>query len=207
LQSQLADGLSITVDLCTGLSRFALGRKPKGQLNTPDAGETKRVPTELQPGALMVFGPQIVGEAGFTANIDAPGAKVHVALACRDQAEALAAAYVEGRPLPTITTLAEKDLRSRDRSEDRSSRAGRRRSRNAATPRRPRIESAPCLARPSRSRGGAPCTGRRLRADSGSVSPFRCSLAGQAPRGARAHRLVRQARRPPMAARPRTLRP
>jgi hypothetical protein len=33
-----------------------------------------------------------------------------VELACRDQAEALAAAYVDGRPLPAIKTLAAKDI-------------------------------------------------------------------------------------------------
>ncbi len=109
LEKQLADGLSITIDLCTGLSRFGLGREPKGKMNTPDAGETRRVPIELQPDALMVFGPQPVGEAGFTAKVDAPTG-VHVELACRDEAEALAAAYVEGRPLPTIKTLAAKDI-------------------------------------------------------------------------------------------------
>jgi hypothetical protein len=82
LQKQLADGLSITIDLCTGLVRFHLGREPKGTPNKPDAGETKRVPIELQPDALMVFGPQQVGEAGFTANVDSPSATLHVALAC-----------------------------------------------------------------------------------------------------------------------------
>jgi hypothetical protein len=110
LEKQLADGLSITINLCTGLSRFALGREPKGKMDTPDAGETKRVPIELQPNALMVFGPQLVGDAGFTANVDSPKGAVHVALACRDQADELAAAYVEGRPLPAIKTLAAKDI-------------------------------------------------------------------------------------------------
>jgi len=110
LEKQLADGLSFTVNLCTGLSRFGLEREPKGKMNKPDAGETKRALIELQPGALMVFGPQLVGDAGFTANIDSPNGLAHVALACRDQAEALAAAYVEGGPLPAIRTLAAKDI-------------------------------------------------------------------------------------------------
>jgi hypothetical protein len=110
LEKQLADGLSITIDLCSGLSRFGLGREPKGKMDIPDAGETKRVPIELQANGLMVFGPQLVGDAGFTAHVDSPGAPVHVALACRDQAEELAAAYAEGRPLPAIKTLAAKDV-------------------------------------------------------------------------------------------------
>jgi hypothetical protein len=110
LERQLADGLSFTFDLCTGLSRFGLEREPKGKMNKADAGESKRALIELQPGALMVFGPQSVGDAGFTAKVEAPAGVVHVALACRDQAETLAAAYAEGRPLPTIKTLAEKDI-------------------------------------------------------------------------------------------------
>jgi hypothetical protein len=110
LEKQLADGLSITIDLCTGLSRFHLGREPKGTLNKPDAGETKKVPIELQPNALMVFGPQLVGEAGFTANVDSPTGPLHASLACADQADALAAAYIAGQPLPTIKTLAVKDI-------------------------------------------------------------------------------------------------
>ena len=113
LQKQLADGLSITIDLCTGLVRFHLGREPKGTPNKPDAGETKKVPIELQPDALLVFGPQQVGEAGFTANVDSPMAALHVTLACADQVDALAAAYVAGQPLPAIKTLATKDIRGK----------------------------------------------------------------------------------------------
>lgn len=109
LEKHLADGLSITINLCTGLSRFALGREPKGRMDTPDAGETKRVAIELQPNALMVFGPQLVGDAGFTASVDSSTA-AHFELACRDEADKLAAAYIDGRPLPTIKTLAAKDI-------------------------------------------------------------------------------------------------
>ena len=79
-------------------------------MDTPDAGETKRVPIELQPNGLMVFGPQLVGDAGFTANIEASTVPVHVALACREDPDKLAAAYVEGWPLPAIKTLAAKDI-------------------------------------------------------------------------------------------------
>ncbi|MES1177544.1 MAG: hypothetical protein ABUL62_24690 [Myxococcales bacterium] len=110
LEKQLADGLSITINLCSGLSRFHLGREPKGTLNKPDAGETKQVPIELQPNALMIFGPQPVGPAGFTANVDAHSGALRVSLACADQADLVAAAYVAGQPLPAIKTLASKDI-------------------------------------------------------------------------------------------------
>jgi hypothetical protein len=111
LQKELSDGLSLTINLCTGLSRFGLGREPKGAMNPSDAGESKRVPIELQPGAVMVFGPQLVGPAGFTAEVSVPTGAVRVELACREQAEALAAAYVEGRPLPEIKTLSAQIVR------------------------------------------------------------------------------------------------
>jgi hypothetical protein len=110
LEHQLADGLSVTVNLCTGLTRFALGREPKGKMSKPDAGETQRVSIELSPDAVMVFGPQLVGDAGYTANVDATTGTVLAQLVCRDQAEAVAAAYVEGRPLPVIHVLAEKAI-------------------------------------------------------------------------------------------------
>jgi len=113
LQKQLTDGLSVTVNLCSGLTRFGLGREPKGAMDKPDAGETKNVPIELQQNAVMIFGPQLVGDAGFTANVDSPDGTVHVDLACRDQAEALAAAYIDGQPLPRIKTLASKDIRGK----------------------------------------------------------------------------------------------
>ena len=110
LEKQLADGLSVTINLCTGLSRFGLGREPKGKMDLADAGETKQVPIELHPNSLMVFGPQLVGDAGFTANVESPTGIVHVDLACRDQAELLAAAYAARQPLPRIKTLASKEV-------------------------------------------------------------------------------------------------
>jgi hypothetical protein len=110
LVKELADGISVTINLCTGLSRFGLGRQPTGAMNNADAGESKRVPIELQSNALLVFGPQLVGDAGFTANVDAGTNQMYVALACRDQAEALAAAYVDGHPLPQIKTLTAKNV-------------------------------------------------------------------------------------------------
>ena len=58
----------------------------------------------------MPSSPEKVGEAGFTANVDSPDGTVHVDLACRDQAEVLAAAYADGQPLPRIKTLASKDI-------------------------------------------------------------------------------------------------
>jgi hypothetical protein len=47
----------------------------------------------------MMFGPQWVGAAGFTASVDAPTGIVHVALACGDQVETLAAAHAEEKDI------------------------------------------------------------------------------------------------------------
>jgi hypothetical protein len=95
---QLADGLSVAIDLCSGYQRFTLGRPPKGSLGPPDVGETPRVPVELAPGALFVFGPELAPR-GMTIDVDAPAGPVDVALACSDEAEQLADAFVHGKPV------------------------------------------------------------------------------------------------------------
>jgi hypothetical protein len=102
-KNELADGLSVTVQLCSGLVRFNLGRPPKGEMVAPDVGETHKVPVELQPGGVMIFGPHLVGHK-LTADVDTRG-PVRVALACHDQAEAAAAAFLEGRE-PAVRVLA-----------------------------------------------------------------------------------------------------
>jgi hypothetical protein len=103
-KKQLADGLSVTVQLCSGLVRFNLGRAPKGEMVAADVGETRKVPVELQPGGVMIFGPYLVGPR-LTANVDTRG-PVRVALVCHDQAEAAAAAFLEGREpaVPVLTS-------------------------------------------------------------------------------------------------------
>jgi hypothetical protein len=97
-KQQMADGLSVTINLCSGLSRFNLGRPPKGQMTEPDVGETRKLPVELQEGGFMAFGPQIVGE-GLSIRVDAAGG-VRLAVACKAQAEAAAAAFVERQQPP-----------------------------------------------------------------------------------------------------------
>ncbi len=102
-KSELADGLSVTINLCSGLARFNLGRPAKGKMVEPDVGETRHLPVEVQPGGLMVFGPQLVGPA-MSAHIDARGS-VRVALVCHEQAEAAAAAFLKGEK-PRVHELA-----------------------------------------------------------------------------------------------------
>ena len=102
---ELAGGLAVAIDLCTGYQRFTLGRPPEGSLGPPDVGETPRVPVELEPGAMFVFGPELAGR-GMTIDVDAPDGPVDVALACDDRAEAAADAFAHGGRDTSVATLA-----------------------------------------------------------------------------------------------------
>src|SRR5690349_83258 len=106
----LADGLSLTIQACTGLSRFNLGRPVKGKMVEADVGETHDVPVELHPDGMMITGPYIATH-GMTAAFDVDaGGRIRAALMCHDQAEQLAAAYLAGSELPEVTSLAVEDL-------------------------------------------------------------------------------------------------
>jgi hypothetical protein len=94
-EDELADGMAVTIQLCTGLVRFNLGRPAKGAMQPPDAGETHDVPVELQPGGLMVFGPQLA-PAGMSIRVTARGGAVRVAMACAAKAEQVAEAFLGG---------------------------------------------------------------------------------------------------------------
>ena len=102
---QLAEGLTVTIDLCTGLARSTTGHVPKGQLAPPDVLEPSTTEFELEPGGVLMLGPQRAQE-GMTVHVEAPP-QVHVVLVCREDAEAIARAYLARKPLPTVTPLAE----------------------------------------------------------------------------------------------------
>ncbi|MFT3696477.1 MAG: hypothetical protein QM831_25275 [Kofleriaceae bacterium] len=97
MRTQLGDGMSLTVDLCTGLPRIVLGRPPKGQMGAADAGESGAVPIEMHPGGLMVLAPQLAPD-GMSVKVDTNG-PVRVGLACQKDAEAVADAFVHDRPV------------------------------------------------------------------------------------------------------------
>ncbi len=109
---QLSDGLAVTINLCTGLSRFNLGRQPKGEMQPADVGETKRVPVELQPGGVMIAGPQLAG-AGMTVHAETTQGAVRMALVCQEHAETVAAAFVAGREPVTVPMLGVIDVRGK----------------------------------------------------------------------------------------------
>jgi hypothetical protein len=111
-KKQFAEGISVTVDLCTGLIRSGLGHTPRGKMGAPGVGETKQIAVELQPGGLMIFGPQPASQ-GMTILADVPKGTAHLALACSDQAEALARAFLEGREPPRGSVLVARDVRGK----------------------------------------------------------------------------------------------
>jgi hypothetical protein len=103
-EQTLADGLAVTIDLCTGLGRFNLGRRPKGKMQPADVGETKQVPVELQPSGIALAGPQIA-KNGMTVYAETTQGAARVTLACADQAEGVAAAFVEQKAGPQHAAL------------------------------------------------------------------------------------------------------
>lgn len=111
-ETTLADGLAVTINLCTGLSRFNLGRRGKGEMQPPDVGETKRVPIELHPGGYVFAGPQLASK-GMTIHAQTKRGAARIMLACADQADKIASAYLADRPMPVHVYLGQTDVRGR----------------------------------------------------------------------------------------------
>jgi hypothetical protein len=111
-KKEFADGISVTTDLCTGLVRSGIGQAPRGKMALAGVGETKQIAVELQPGGLMIFGPQPAAK-GMTIDLDVSQGQARLALVCNDQAEATSKAFLEGKPLPKLKPLAAKDVRGK----------------------------------------------------------------------------------------------
>jgi hypothetical protein len=104
-KKSFAGGLAVTIDLCSGLSRFGLERPATGKMVKPDVGETRKVPAELQPGGVMVFGPHLAPH-GMTVHVHAYS-PVRVELVCKENADAVAEAFVaDGKAPPSSRALA-----------------------------------------------------------------------------------------------------
>lgn len=108
----LADGVAFTLNLCSGLARFNLGRHAKGEMQPADVGETKRVPIEIHPGGIAMAGPQLA-PTGMTIHAETTQGAARIALVCRADAESVAAAFVDERPLPVRKILGQVDVRGR----------------------------------------------------------------------------------------------
>jgi hypothetical protein len=112
LGAQLANGFAVTINLCTGLTRAHLGRPPKGEMAADDVGETSRVPVEIQPGGVIMVGPQHAGD-GMTLVADPIQGAVRLRLMCAKQAELIAADFLAEHPTPSFEVLATFDVRKR----------------------------------------------------------------------------------------------
>jgi hypothetical protein len=119
-EDQLGSGLTVAVDLCSGYQRFTLGRAPKGQLGPPDPGDSPKEPFELHRDALAVFGPQPAPD-GMTIDVDTDG-PARVGLACSDDADRAADAFVHDRPRELIHTLAQAEVNGHARLHAKSAR-------------------------------------------------------------------------------------
>jgi hypothetical protein len=111
-ETTLADGLAVTIDLCSGLSRFNLGRPRKGEMTKPDVGETLRVPVEIQPGGVMLAGPQLA-KNGMTVHAETTTGAARLEIMCAKQAEEVAAAFVAGREAAASQVLGAADVRGK----------------------------------------------------------------------------------------------
>jgi len=110
LRAHLADGLAVTINLCTGLSRVILGRPPKGEMGVANVGETWRVPVELQPGGVMLIGPQSAGD-GMTLHATATQGAARLSIVCAKQAATVASDFLAGRLESRVPTLGDVDVR------------------------------------------------------------------------------------------------
>jgi hypothetical protein len=113
LSAKLAKGFAVTINLCTGLRRVTIGRPPQGEMGPADVGETWRVPAEIQPGGVMIIGPQDAND-GMTAQAEATQGAVHLTLVCAGHADTVASDYMAGRTMSTVPVLTAIDLRASD---------------------------------------------------------------------------------------------
>ena len=112
LSAQLANGLAVTINLCTGLRRVHLGRPPKGDMGAADVGETRKVAVDLQPGGVMIIGPQ-AAEDGMTLRADALEGAVRLTLVCAKDAEKVASEYMAGEITSKIPVIGSVDVRTK----------------------------------------------------------------------------------------------
>lgn len=97
LNAQLANGLAVTMNLCTGLRRTHIGRPPRGEMGAANVGETRRIFVDLDPDGVILSGPQIATD-GMSVRATASRGPVQLSVVCAKHAATIAAAFIEGRP-------------------------------------------------------------------------------------------------------------
>jgi hypothetical protein len=110
MKRKFAQGISITVNLCTGLIRSGFGRNVKGTMRPPGVGESRQIWVELEPRGVMIIGP-VNAPTAMTVDVAVSKGAVQVALVCNDEAETVAQAFMQGRELPVVPELASRDVR------------------------------------------------------------------------------------------------
>jgi len=114
LSAKLDNGLAVTINLCTGLTRVHLGRPAKGEMGIADVGETRRVFVELEPDGVMLIGPQAAGD-GMTLRATATRGAVKLSLVCAKHAATVASEFMEGRTKSNVPTLGSVEVRTQAR--------------------------------------------------------------------------------------------
>jgi hypothetical protein len=114
LAAKLADGIVVTVNMCTGLLRVHLGRVPKGEMGAADVGETRRIPVAIQPGGVMLVGPQLA-EDGMTLQADGLQGAARLTVVCAKHAATIASAFLAGKTAPPVPVLGTVDIRTKAR--------------------------------------------------------------------------------------------
>jgi hypothetical protein len=103
-----SDGITGTIELCTGVTRFA-----RAGASTPQPVTAEPTRIELAAGGLAMFGPQPAAR-GMTVRVDAQHGAVRIGLVCADEARALAESYLAGK-LRAVPTLASADVHAAGR--------------------------------------------------------------------------------------------
>jgi hypothetical protein len=114
LSTQLADGFAVTINLCTGLRRFRIGRPPRGEMGAASVGETRRVFVEVEPEGVILTGPQLAGD-GMTLRATATGGAAKLSLVCAKHAATVANEFLDGRARSKVPTLGSVEVRDQAR--------------------------------------------------------------------------------------------
>lgn len=108
-RSKLSQGMTLILDLCTGRHYFKLGTFPAGQLPESAVQGRKYLVNSkgiIHEGGMLMAGP-FDSEKPVVARISSTEGIAEASLLCEDSAKKVADAYVNGKALPEVKTLAE----------------------------------------------------------------------------------------------------
>ncbi len=114
LSARLTKGFAVTINLCTGLRRIHIGRPPRGGMGVADVGETRRVFVELEPGGVVLSGPQLAAD-GLTLRATATRGTAKVSVVCAKHAATIASEFMAGNTKSNVPTLGSVEVRTQAR--------------------------------------------------------------------------------------------